>query len=45
LGTKNFWLAIGALITLIGAALFQFFMTTVIDEAELKKYAAAAAPA
>jgi MFS family permease len=38
-------LAIGALITLIGAALFQFFMTTVIDEAELKKYAAAATPA
>jgi MFS family permease len=38
-------LAIGALITLIGAALFQFFMTTVIDEAELKKYGAAVAPA
>jgi nitrate/nitrite transporter NarK len=38
-------LAIGALFTLIGAALFQFFMTTVIDEVELKKYAAAAAPA
>ncbi len=35
-------LAIGAAITLIGAALFQFFMTTVIDEGELKKYAAAA---
>jgi MFS family permease len=31
-------LAIGAVITLIGAALFQFFMTTVIDEAELAKY-------
>ncbi|MGD0110143.1 MAG: DMT family transporter [Rhodopila sp.] len=30
--------AIGAVITLIGAALFQFFMTTVIDEAELAKY-------
>jgi MFS family permease len=38
-------LAIGAAITLIGAALFQFFMTTVIDEGELKKYAAAAVPA
>jgi hypothetical protein len=38
-------LAIGALITLIGAALFQFFMTTVIDEAELNKYAAAAVTA
>jgi MFS family permease len=31
-------LAIGAIITLIGAALFQFMMTTVIDEAELEKY-------
>jgi MFS family permease len=33
-------LAIGAVITLIGAALFQFMMTTVIDEAELDRYAA-----
>jgi len=32
-------LAIGAIITLIGAALFQFMMTTVIDEAELEKFA------
>jgi cyanate permease len=31
-------LSIGAIITLIGAALFQFLMTTVIDEAELEKY-------
>jgi MFS family permease len=38
-------LSIGALITLIGAALFQFFMNTVIEEAALQKYAAAAAPA
>jgi MFS family permease len=36
-------LAIGAGITLIGAALFQFFMTTVIDEGELEKYAVAPA--
>ena len=36
-------LAIGAVITLIGAALFQFFMTTVIDEGELEKYALAPA--
>ena len=36
-------LAVGAAITLVGAALFQFFMTTVIDEAELEKYAQAAA--
>jgi MFS family permease len=36
-------LAIGAVITLIGAALFQFMMTTVIDEAELEKYASAPA--
>jgi cyanate permease len=35
-------LALGAAITLIGAALFQFFMTTTIDEGELKKYTAAA---
>jgi hypothetical protein len=36
-------LAIGAAITLIGAALFQFMMTTVIAEAELEKYAHAPA--
>lgn len=36
-------LAIGAGITLIGAALFQFAMTTVIDEVELDKYARAPA--
>jgi len=36
-------LAIGAAITLIGAAIFQFMMTTVIDEAELERYAAAPA--
>ena len=36
-------LAIGAGITLIGAALFQFAMTTVIDEVELEKYAHAPA--
>jgi MFS family permease len=36
-------LAIGAVITLIGAGLFQFMMTTVIDEGELEKYALAAA--
>ena len=36
-------LAIGAAITLIGAALFQFIMTTVIDETELEKYAHAPA--
>ena len=36
-------LAIGAMITLIGAALFQFMMTTVIDERELEKYAHAPA--
>jgi len=30
---------------LIGTALFQFFMTTVIDETELKKYGAVPAPA
>ena len=29
----------------VHAALFQFFMTTVIDEAELKKYEAVAVPA
>jgi len=32
-------LAIGAVITLIGAGLFQFLMTSAIDESELKKYA------
>jgi hypothetical protein len=36
-------LGIGAFITLIGAALFQFAMTTVIDEDELEKYAHAPA--
>ena len=36
-------LGIGAFITLIGAALFQFAMTTVIDENELEKYAHAPA--
>jgi cyanate permease len=36
-------LAIGAVITLIGAALFQFAMTTVIDEVELEKFATAPA--
>lgn len=35
-------LTVGAVITLIGAALFQFFMNTVIDEARLEKYAGAA---
>jgi cyanate permease len=32
-------LAIGAGITLIGAGLFQFMMTSVIDEVELERYA------
>jgi MFS family permease len=36
-------LGIGAFITMIGAALFQFAMTTVIDEVELEKYAHAPA--
>src|SRR5580698_3629083 len=36
-------LGLGAVITLIGAALFQFFMTTVIDETELERYAHAPA--
>jgi MFS family permease len=36
-------LAVGAAITLVGAALFQFMMTTVIDEDELEKYAHAPA--
>jgi len=35
-------LTVGAVITLIGAALFQFFMNTVIDEARLEKYAGVA---
>jgi len=30
-------LSIGAIITLVGAAIFQFMMTTVIDEGELEK--------
>jgi MFS family permease len=38
-------LAIGAIITLIGAAIFQFMMTSVIDEVELEKYAHEPAPA
>jgi len=36
-------LAIGAAITLLGAAIFQFMMTTVIDESELERYATAPA--
>ncbi len=36
-------LAIGSAITLIGAAFFQFMMTSVIDEVELERYAHAAA--
>ncbi len=36
-------LGIGAFITLVGAALFQFAMTTVIDEETLEKYAHAPA--
>ncbi len=36
-------LGIGAFITLIGAALFQFAMTTVIDEVELEKFGRAPA--
>ena len=36
-------LAIGAAITLVGAAFFQFMMTSVIDELELERYAHAAA--
>jgi MFS family permease len=36
-------LAIGAIITLIGAGIFQFMMTSVIDEGELEKYALAPA--
>jgi MFS family permease len=38
-------LSVGAVITLIGAALFQFFMNTVIDEARLERYAAGPVPA
>jgi sugar phosphate permease len=38
-------LGIGAAITLIGAAIFQFMMTTVIDEHELEKFAQAPAAA
>jgi MFS family permease len=38
-------LSVGAVITLIGAVLFQFFMNTVIDEDRLQRYAAAAATA
>ena len=36
-------LGIGAAITLIGAGVFQFMMTTVIDELELERYAHAPA--
>jgi MFS family permease len=36
-------LSIGAVITLVGAAIFQFMMTSVIDEDELEKYAVAPA--
>jgi sugar phosphate permease len=38
-------LGIGAAITLVGAAIFQFMMTTVIDERELEKFAQAPAAA
>jgi cyanate permease len=38
-------LAVGAVITLIGAALFQFFMNTVIDETRLEQLAGVAVPA
>jgi MFS family permease len=38
-------LGIGAAITLIGAAIFQFMMTTVIDEQELEKFSQASAVA
>jgi len=38
-------LSLGAVITLIGAGLFQFFMNTVIDEDTLEKYAGVPAPA
>jgi cyanate permease len=36
-------LAVGSAITLIGAGIFQFMMTTVIDEDTLEKYARAPA--
>src|SRR6185437_16874190 len=36
-------LAIGAAITLVGAAFFQYMLTSVIDEVELERYAHAAA--
>jgi MFS family permease len=36
-------LAVGSVITLIGAGIFQFMMTTVIDESELERYAHAPA--
>jgi MFS family permease len=38
-------LSVGAVITLIGAVLFQFFMNTVIDEDRLQRYAAVAVAA
>ena len=38
-------LAIGAAITLVGAAIFQFMMNTVIEETELERYAQTAAAA
>jgi MFS family permease len=38
-------LSVGAVITLIGAALFQFFMNTVIDEDKLERYAGIVVPA
>jgi MFS family permease len=38
-------LGIGSAITLIGAAIFQFMMTSVIDERELEKFSQAPAPA
>jgi MFS family permease len=38
-------LGLGALITLIGAGLFQFFMNTVIDETQLQRYAGEPVPA
>ena len=38
-------LGVGAAITLIGAGIFQFMMTTVIDEGELEKYSVEAAAA
>ena len=38
-------LSLGALITLIGAGLFQFFMNTVIDETQLQRFAGEPVPA